>query len=80
MSFKFRSESPSQAFLIVISWLYVVLQKIPDSEWGDVVLFYDNMCHLDSLRAATNELPLPPPYNNMWKRITKVYRNMHASS
>ena len=68
----FRSESPSQAFLIVISWLYEVLQNIPECEWRDVVLFYDNMCHLDSLRAATAELPLPVPYNNMWKTITKV--------
>lgn len=56
-----RSESPSQAFLIVISWLYEVLQHIPESQWVDVVLFYDNMCHLDSLKAASSDLPLPPP-------------------
>ena len=67
-----RSESPSQAFLVVILWLYQTLQKIPVSEWGDVVLSYDNMCHLDSLRAAANPLPLPEPYSHMWLKITKV--------
>lgn len=70
----YRSESPSQVFLIVISWLYKILQNIPESQWGEVILSYDNMCHLDTLRAAVNPLPLPPPYNEMWHKITKVYK------
>ena len=67
-----RSESPSQVFLIVISWLFEILQNVPQSDWSSIILSYDNMCHLDGLRAATAPLPLPQPYNTMWKAITKV--------
>ena len=69
----YRSESPSQVFLIVISWLFEILQSVPQSDWSSIILSYDNMCHLDGLRAATAPLPLPQPYNTMWKEITKVY-------
>ena len=67
-----RSESPSQVLLIVLSWLYQTLQSIPQSEWSSVVIAYDNMCHLDSLRALAEPLPLPKPYDTMWTSITKV--------
>lgn len=67
-----RSESPSQVLLIVLSWLYQTLQNIPQIEWGSVVLAYDNMCHLDGLRALAEPLPLPEPYDMMWKSIHKV--------
>ena len=53
-------------------WLYNLLQSVPEEDWGKVVLAYDNMCHLDGLRAAQRPLPLPAPYDLMWQRITKV--------
>ena len=67
-----RSESPSQVFLIVLTWLYETLSHIPPDQWQDVVLAYDNMCHLASLRASRAPLPLPAPYDNMWLKISKV--------
>ena len=70
--YKFRSESPSQVFLIVIHWLFETLKSIPVEKWPSVLLAYDNMCHLDSLRASRQPLPLPPPFNEMWLKITKV--------
>ena len=67
-----RSESPSQVFVIVVEWLYEVLQHLPEDKWEQLVIAYDNMCHLNSLRAAQSPLPLPPPYDQMWIRVTKV--------
>ncbi len=66
-----RSESPSQVFLIVIVWLYQTLKDVPPDKWGEIIL--DNMCQLDSLRAAKQPLALPKPYDLMWQKITKVY-------
>lgn len=54
-------------------WLYDLLRGKTEDEWNQVVLAYDNMCHLDGLRAAQRPLPLPHPYDMMWQKITKVY-------
>ena len=61
-----RSESPSQVFIIVLSWLYETLHKLPYESWSSVILAYDNMCHLDGLKAARAPLSLPKPYDKMW--------------
>lgn len=77
----FRSESPSQVFVIVIQWLLRILENVPVQEWSDVVISYDNMCHLDSMRVAQNPLPLPQPYDHMWLSVTKVHlHNVYSVS
>lgn len=43
-------------------------------------LAYDNMCHLDGLRAAAEDLPLPEPYKNMWKIIKKIIDRLHLKN
>ena len=69
-----RSESPSQVFIIVLTWFMNILhdQGLPEDQWENIILAYDNMCHLDALKAARNPLPLPAPYDKMWLKITKV--------
>lgn len=76
-SMSIRSESPSQVFLIVVSFLYEILRHKPEEDWHDIILAYDNMCHLDSLRVANEKLPLPEPYCNMWLKITKIIDSLH---
>ena len=44
------------------------------------ILCYDNMCQLDSLKAAKEELPLPPPYHMMWRNITKIIDRLHLAN
>ena len=77
LHFTCRSESPSQVFLIAIQWLFHVLKNVPESEWGQTVLAYDNMCHLDGLKAAQENLPLPPPFHTMWKKVDKIIDSLH---
>ena len=59
-------------FIIIISWLLEILKERPESEWKEVILCYDNMCHLDALKAAQNDLPLDAPYHKMWKKMTEI--------
>ena len=70
--FQHRSESPSQVFAIVIQWLMTLLENVPQQNWSEVIVSYDNMCHLDSMRVAQNPLPLPEPYDKLWLSVTKV--------
>ena len=73
----YRSESPSQVFIITLQWLFHVLKDRPESEWKNVILCYDNMCHLDGMRVAQMPLPLEPPWNNMWTSVTKIIDSLH---
>ena len=44
------------------------------------ILCYDNMCQLGSLKAAKDELPLPPPYHMTWRNITKIIDRLHLAN
>ena len=33
---------------------------------------YDNICHVDCLKAAAKDLPLPPPFDKAWSLVKKV--------
>ena len=63
--------------MITIMWLKETLRYVPQSQWKDVVVAYDNMCHLDSLKAARKDLPLEAPFDKMWKSITKIVDDLH---
>lgn len=45
--------------------------------WCKVFLSYDNMCHLDGLRAARKELPWSAPWTNAWMSIQKIIDSLH---
>lgn len=81
-----RSESPTQAFLITVLWLYGKFKGLKDAGHSDesivqamseTVLAYDNMCHLDSLKASKVQLPFPKPFDEAWKCIGKVIDRLH---
>ena len=58
----YRSESPSQVFLILLSWLYIKAKEVEDDEVEEklhnMIICYDNMCHVDGMkvRAIWNHL------------------------
>ena len=68
----YRSESPTQVFIILLHWLFENLSCIPEDQWSEVIIAYDNMCQLDSLQLAKNPLPLPSPFDKMWMVVRKV--------
>ena len=75
MFFYFRSESPSQVFLIVLQWLLALLkcsQSIPK-----ITLAYDNICNLARLKVAQKPLPLPPPLDMAWRNVEKIIDVFH---
>lgn len=81
----FRSESPTQAFLVTLLWLirkFKSMKNVQSDESirqaiSSVTLAYDNMCHLDSLRISKSQLPLPVPFNEAWQLISKVIDRLH---
>ncbi len=76
----YRSESPSQVFIILVKYLKTVLEHVPVAKWEKFGLAYDNMCHLNDLRAARKPLPkdlFPAPYDEMWMKVTKIIDELH---
>lgn len=77
--FYFRSESPSQVFLITLLWLISHLNSTEDpaKEMGNIVLAYDNVCNICRLKVARKPLPLPSPYDQCWLAMTKIIDTFH---
>ena len=53
---------------------------MPESQWDQIVLAYDNMCHLDGLKAAQEDLPLPAPFHSVWSKVTKIIDSLHIKN
>ena len=75
----YRSESPSQVFFILLTWLQTLLttKSIPESRLKEVFIAYDNMCNLCRLKVAKNPLPLPPPMDQAWGKCNKIIDKFH---
>ena len=52
-----RTEGPGQVFLITIQYLLQQLMDMPEEQWEDFILSFDNMCNLDKLRVAKKTAP-----------------------
>lgn len=72
-----RSEGPGQVFVLTIKFLLERLKDVPESEYENFILSYDNMCNLCRLKASQKPLPLPQPYNQMWLKISKIIDSLH---
>ncbi|XP_038071128.1 uncharacterized protein LOC119740011 [Patiria miniata] len=73
----YKSESPSQVFLILVSWLSEYLKTVPVNSWSNVAVVYDNMCHLDNMKVARKPLPLDWPWSQMWLSLHKCVDRLH---
>lgn len=79
-----RSESPSQILLQVVYLMYLELKDVPEEDLEEAmenyILCYDNMCQLDSLKAAKEDLSLPPPFHMMWRNIRKIIDRLYLAN
>ena len=76
----YKSESPSQAFLTLLSFLYVLFENVSESDFSKFWLSYDNMYNVLRLKAAQIQLPLPGKYKHMWIKINKMVDGFHVSN
>ena len=83
----FRSESPTQAFVIFVSWLLLKIKpnlltngsatEEVTKVMKSITLSYDNMCHVDNMKICRKDLPLGAPLNTTWKDMGKVIDRLH---
>ena len=84
--FLFRSKSPSQAFLILVLWLYRKFKPLLDdgmapeelmTMMSSTIVAYDNMCHVDGLKVARVDLPFEDPLKKVWQCVVKFIDKLH---
>lgn len=56
------------------------MQEVPPEQWNQTFVAYDNMCNLDRLKAAKNDLPFPQPFNKLWEKIGKIIDTFHLKN
>ena len=66
--------------MILVKFLQNKLRTVPPDKWQDVFIAYDNMCNVDRMRVAKQELDLPPPYNKMWMTVSKIIDSFHLKN
>ena len=71
-----RSESPSQVFFILLTWLFSLIE-CSDVKPEEMYLAYDNMCNVCKLKAAQHTLPLDPPFQEAWLNLRKIIDSFH---
>ena len=72
----YRSESPSQVFVVLIQWMLSLFKDCNEDQLS-ITLAYDNMCNLDRLKASKSALPFEPPYDKMWMDVRKIIDVFH---
>ena len=75
-----RSEGPAQVFLIILTWLITSIGHLTPEAQKEIVLIYDNMCQVDSLKVARKPLPLPENYQNIWLNVQKIIDTLHIKN
>ncbi|XP_060583999.1 uncharacterized protein LOC132740163 [Ruditapes philippinarum] len=80
----YKSESPSQVFMLTVQMIYNEMKDVPEHEIEEklrkYILSYDNMCNLDKLKAAREDLPLPGHLAKMWTHIRKIIDRLHIKN
>ena len=72
-----RSEGPAQVFLLVLAWLVAAFGKKKREDWKEVIVSYDNMCHINNLKVVRHPLPLPGDLQHIWLDVRKIIDELH---
>lgn len=76
----YKSEGPTQVALLMLKYLQKKLKDVPQVEWHNYIICYDNMCNVCKLRLLQNDLPLPNPFQTVWKDVVKVIDGLHIKN
>ena len=49
-------------------------------DWKKVTVSYDNMCHLNNLKVARRQLPLPGDLAHLWLDVNKIIDDLHIKN
>ena len=58
----------------------MILANIEPDKWQEIFIAYDNMCHLDGLKAARQPLPWAAPWDKVWSSVNKIIDSLHISN
>lgn len=53
------------------------LKNIPPTDWSKIFIAYDNICNVDRMKVARQELPLPHPFSQVWQSVSKIIDSFH---
>ena len=67
-------------FLLVLVWLIAAFGHKSREERKRIIVSYDNMCHLNNLKAAKKPLPLPEDLQYLWLDVTKIIDELHIKN
>lgn len=67
--------------MLIVQMMYPELMELTEDEQRrrlqDYTLCYDNICNVDALGAAKEDLPLPGPLSDIWKTVKKAIDRLH---
>ena len=75
----YKSESPSQVAVFLISFFCTLLQSLPDHirKSKKYYFSYDNVCNLSNMKLWRNPLPIKS-FPNLWTdNLVKIIDNLH---
>ena len=68
----YKAENPLQVALILIAYLCIALEGIPEEQFKDYFISYDNLCGLARLKLLQKPLPLEEPKDKMWLSTSHI--------
>ena len=63
--------------MLTITWLIAAFGNKGRDFWKNLIIAYDNMCHMNNLIVARNPLPLPGDLQYIWLDIRKAIDDLH---
>ena len=60
--------------------MIAALGHLDEEKRKQIILSYDNMCHLDNLKVAKTPLPLPGHLSMLWLDVQKIIDSLHIAN
>ena len=64
----------------MLAWLVAAFGGRSREDRKDIIVSYDNMCHLNNLKVARRPLPLPGDLQYIWLDVKKIIDSLHIKN